>query len=102
MIIGCLSGSGRGTAVSGTYRFCVPGGSNPLAPDLVAEREEGAGPFGFAEGTLTDGDDSTEVGWRSGSVGEVGVDIIVNLGARHFVDRILLHQCLGSQPRGPL
>ena len=92
MIIGCLSGSGRGAAIDGTYTYCVPGRTDPLAPDRAADGQGGAGPIPFGDGVLTDGDPATQVGWASGTVGEVGVDIVVALGARHFVDRVLLHQ----------
>ncbi|MFH1571022.1 MAG: hypothetical protein ABIL09_23720, partial [Gemmatimonadota bacterium] len=103
MIIGCLSGSGRGAAIDGTYAFCIPGRVEPLVPDLQADRAAGAGPFAFAGGALTDGDSATQVGWRSGTVGEVGVDVLVDLGSRHFVDRVLLHQPerKGPAARGP-
>ena len=101
MIIGCLSGSGRGTAVEGTYTFCVPGRTNPLAPDLQPDRTPGAGPFRFAEGALTDGDAATQVGWRALTVGEVGVDIAIQLGGHHFVDRVLLHQPASPEAPAP-
>ncbi|MFA6108787.1 MAG: family 20 glycosylhydrolase [Candidatus Latescibacterota bacterium] len=92
MVIGCLSGSGRGTAIDGSYAFLVPGQTTPLAPDLEPDRAPDAGPFGFGEGRLTDGSADTQVGWRSGTVGEVGVDLVIHLSGPHFVDRVLLHQ----------
>ena len=90
MTIGCLSGSGRGAAIDGTYSYCVPGRMDPLPPDRGADVQRGPTPF--TAGVLTDGDAATQVAWASGSVGEVGVDIVVELGERHFVDRVLVHQ----------
>ncbi|MFC1525738.1 family 20 glycosylhydrolase [Candidatus Latescibacterota bacterium] len=103
MIIGCLSGSGRGTAIDGTYAFCGPGRAAPLAPDLESDRAGGGGPFSFSQGVLTDGDADTQVGWGSATVGEVGVDIVIQLGGCHFVDRVLLHQPApkGTPAQGP-
>ena len=91
MTIGCLTGNGKRSSIDGTYAFHAPGVIDPLAPDLAPDRTEGAGPFSFSDGALTDGDATTGVGWRALAVGETGVDIVLELGAPYFVDRVVLH-----------
>lgn len=97
MIIGCLTGNGKRPPLDGAYAFYAPGVTDPLAPDLRPDRAPGGGPFPFSEGALTDGDPATGVGWRAGTVGEIGVDIVLRLGERCFVDRVILHQLSGER-----
>ncbi len=97
MILGCLSGSGRGQAVAGTYRFACCGSASPLDPDLPDGARCGAGPLPLGSGPLMDGT-AALVGWRAGTVGQTGVDICVELGRAVFVDRVVVRQ---SQPAAP-
>ena len=90
MNIGCLTGNGRRSPVDGSYAFCAPGVTDSLAPDLQPDRASGSGPFAFVEGVLTDGEAESGIGWRGATVGETGVDIVVQLGERCFVDRVVL------------
>jgi hypothetical protein len=92
MMIGCLTGNGKRSPVAGTYTFHAPGLIDPLPPDLQSDRSPGSGPFSFPDGALTDGDAATGVGWQAGTAGETGVDVAIHLGARYFVDRVILHQ----------
>ncbi|MBN1641694.1 MAG: family 20 glycosylhydrolase [Anaerolineae bacterium] len=97
MIIGCLTGNGKDPLVAGSYAFCVPGLTTPLAPDLQPNCAPGSGPFAFAEGALTDGDMECTVAWRANRVGETGVDVVLQLGARCFVDHVVVRQPVQAQ-----
>ena len=97
MIFGCLSGNGKRPPIEGAYSFCAPGLTIPLSPDLQPDRAPGAGPFGFAAGNLTDGQEATGVGWRGTTLGEAGIDVHVRLGERCFVDHIVLKQAGSTQ-----
>lgn len=96
MTLGCLTGSGKGIPVEGSYTFLHRGLKKELFPDLMEETAGGVcrwqTPVPFSEGTLTDGDPSTMVGWKGGTMGEIGVEIVVDLKDRYFVDRVVLHQ----------
>jgi hypothetical protein len=105
MMIGCLTGNGKRPPIDGTYAFHVLGLVDTLPPDLQADRTPGSGPFRFQEGALTDGDATTGVGWRGTTVGETGVDIVLHIGTRCFVDTIVLHQLPtegAASGRGPV
>lgn len=91
-VIGCLTGNRGVRLLEGEYAFHAPGLKQPCAPDLEPDRCEGHGPFVFSKGHLTDGDAATGVGWQGTSVGEVGVDVKVNLGSLCFVDQVVLRQ----------
>ena len=98
MVIGCLTGNSKRPPLDGTFAFYAPGLTDLLAPDLHPDHVPGGGPFAFRYGALTDGDPETGVGWRSATVGETGVDVVVQLGAPCFVDRVILHQPPSRQP----
>jgi len=90
MILGCLTGNGRGTPIEGNYAYEKRGVKEALPPDLVQEKANRRSPVAFSEGALTDGDPETLVGWKAITVGEQGVDIRVDLGTDYFVDRVIL------------
>ena len=100
MILGCLTGSGKGVPVEGGYTFLRRGLKEELFPDLMGEKT-GGGPIAFSEGRLTDGDPSTGIGWKGGTMGEIGVDIVVDLKDRYFVDRVVLHQGMREPEKCP-
>ena len=100
MVLGCLTGNGKRSPIEGDYAFCAPGLTAPLLPDLISEPTGGAS-HSFREGALTDGDPATGVGWRSATVCESGVDIVVRLGSRCFVDHVVLSPPSSGQPTPP-
>ena len=92
MIIGCLTGNGKRSPIAGSYAYCAPGLTLPLAPDLAPDRAPGSGPFAFAEGALTDGVAGSGVAWRAATVTQAGVDVVIRMEARSFVDRVIVRQ----------
>jgi hypothetical protein len=92
MPLGCLSGNGRAAAIEGGYSYQRRGLKEELFPDLVEEKAGKSGWIPFSEGSLTDGDGSTVVGWRGDSLGEIGVDVSVDLKKPYFIDRVVLVQ----------
>ena len=101
MVIGCLTGNGKRVPIQGDYTFCAPGLTDPLPPDLVPEPAPNDGAHAFGQGALTDGDPDTCIGWRAATVCESGVDIVVRLGSRCFVDHVVLRQPSSGQPAPP-
>src|SRR4051812_47214437 len=101
-VVGCLTGNGdagRRLQVAGAYSFLRRGTREPFPPDLPGANggggeqvDGGRSAVPFARGALTDGDPTTAVGWRGRSVGEIGPDILIELGQRLFVDRVVLRQ----------
>jgi len=92
MAVGCLTGNGKGSPVEGSYRLLRRGTDRELPPDLEGEER---GRVSFREGILTDGDTSTSLGWKGTTLGEVGVDLVVELGGRYFLDRVVLEGTSG-------
>lgn len=90
-MLGCLTGNGRERPVEGSYRFLRRGTDRELPPDLEGEESSAS----FSEGVLTDGDLSTSVGWKGTTLGEVGVDVAMELGGRYFLDRVVLRGASG-------
>ncbi|MHB0877155.1 MAG: family 20 glycosylhydrolase [Anaerolineae bacterium] len=88
-LYGCLTGSGLSAPVAGHYRYCRRGLATPFPPDLTAGGESGDVPF--ATGRLTGGE-AAPIGWKGASLGQVGADIVIDLGGVYFVDRVILHQ----------
>ncbi len=89
MTIGCITGNGVQAPVAGVYAYHAPGLACPLAPDLFPDSEPGSGPFPFSDGALTCASEAV-VGWRGATTGEAGVDIVVRLGSRYFVDHVVV------------
>ena len=100
MLLGCLTGNGRAVAVEGCYTYQRRGLREEFFPDLIEEKAGKGGWIPFSEGSLTDGDESTVVGWRGISLGEIGVDMAVDLKKPYFIDQVVLIQELrpGGQP----
>ncbi len=101
MTLGCLTGNGKGVPVEGSYTFLRRGVKEECFPDLMEEEAGGRGPIPFSEGRLTDGDPATRIGWKGGTMGEIGVDIVVDLKGRYFVDRVVLHRGMCEQKETP-
>jgi len=83
--------------IAGYYAYHAKGVRDPLLPDLVPDAADSER-IPFSEGSLTDGDASTCVGWRAATVGETGVDLLIDLRGPHFIDRVVVHQ---PGPGGP-
>ena len=92
MAIGCLTGNGKGRPVEGSYRLLRRGTDKELPPDLEGEER---GRISFGEGILTDGDTSTSLGWKGTTLGEVGLDLAIELGGKYFLDRVVLKGASG-------
>ena len=92
MPLGCLTGNGRASAVEGCYTYQRRGLKEELFPDLIEEKAVKDGFIPFSEGSLTDGDESSTVGWRGSTLGEIGVDIAVDLKRPYFIDRVVILQ----------
>ena len=85
MIIGCLTGKEPRPRLDGRYSYHAPGLRTPLDPDLQPDASSRT----FADGALT-GDDASIVAWSAAAVGDTGVDIVLALGRRCFVDRVIV------------
>lgn len=74
--------------LDGTYTYCRRATKKPFFPDLKPDAGGTSGTISFAQGSLFKGD--APVGWKLMTVYDVGVDIVIDLGRRCFVDRIIL------------
>ena len=100
--LGCLTGNGRGIPIDGTYAYHRRGLKEALPPDLAEEDAPISRPIPFASGSLCDGNDETSVGWKGRTVGESGVDIVIDLKDLCFVDRVVLRRPEGDTPPGQM
>jgi len=80
------------SGVSANYVCCRRGVAETLPPDLRAGKDAGGGVFP-AEGRLCG---QNTFGWKWTTVLNVGIDIVINLHARCFIDRIRFSQETGS------
>ena len=84
--------------VDGFYTYKRRGLSTELFPDLKPDKGGLRGWISFKQGSLS-GD--AEVAWRGETLGEEGVEIIVDLKGTYFIDQITLHQ-VPEEKRGVL
>jgi hypothetical protein len=82
---GCLT-----INVDGAYSYYRRGKKEEFPPDL--KLDSGEGRISFREGILTNGKPSDLVGWKGDSLGEEGVDILIDLKKSYFIDRVILTQ----------
>ncbi|NOY08130.1 MAG: family 20 glycosylhydrolase [Spirochaetes bacterium] len=83
---GCLT-----KIVNGAYRYYRRGLKKNFNPDLKKDGGE-EGWISFKRGKLTDDKPSNLVGWKGLSMGEEGVDILIDLKGLYFIDKIILKQ----------
>ena len=92
MPLGCLTGNGKAEAVEGCYTYQRRGLKEELFPDLIEEKAVKSGSIPFTDGSLTDGDETSMVGWSGDTLGEIGVDIAVEFKKPYFIDRVVVVQ----------
>ena len=83
MIIGNLS------CLAGMYTYYRCGTNNFLFPDLFPDRGGAKGLIPFAKGGLFRAE---PVGWKGGSLYDVGFDVFIDLKTTCFVDRVVIAQ----------
>ena len=83
MIIGDL------TRLAGMYTYYRRGTNKPFFPDLMADRGGARGLIPFAKGGLFR---AGPVGWKGGSLHDIGLDMLINLKTPCFVDRVVIAQ----------
>ena len=87
MIIGDL------TRLSGTYTYYHRGTNKFFFPDLMPDRGGASGTIPFAKGGLFRAE---PVGWKGGSLYDVGLDVLIDLKTACFIDRVVLAQDAAS------
>ncbi len=100
MKLGRLSGNGEGALVDGSYCYRRRGLEEVLLPELAPDAGGGSAWIPFSEGDLTSGGPMAEVGWRGSAVGEIGVDIVIDMREMCFLDRVVLRQSSRGNPLG--
>ena len=87
MIIGDL------TRLSGTYTYYRRGTNEFFFPDLMPDRGGASGFIPFAKGGLFRAE---PVGWKGGSLYDVGLDVFIALKTACFIDRVVIAQDTAS------
>jgi len=94
----CLTGNAPRDAdnagVDGTYSILMPGLITHGWPEGPPQRD-----VPFSQGALTDGDENTLLEWDDREFGSLGRDIVLDLGADYFLDRVEV-RCKGNRLTG--